>query len=74
MVYTIIYERINDPNFSKDFFYAHIPTLGLTTHGDGLEGAKKAAEDLIRLWIDEKISNGEKVKEEQETFFSKIVV
>jgi predicted RNase H-like HicB family nuclease len=74
MEFTIIYERINEPDFPHNFFYAHIPSLGLTTHGEGIEGAKKAAEDLIRLWIEEKTSNGEKIKPEQETYYSKIVV
>jgi predicted RNase H-like HicB family nuclease len=74
MTYTIIYEKINDPSFPPEYFYAHIPSLGLTTHGDGIEGAKKAAEDLIKLWIEEKLFNGEEVKKEAETYYSKIVV
>ncbi len=74
MTYTIIYEKINDPSFPPEYFYAHIPSLGLTTHGDGIEGAKKAAEDLIKLWIEEKLFNGEEVREEAETYYSKIVV
>jgi predicted RNase H-like HicB family nuclease len=69
MTYTIIYEKINDPSFPPEYFYAHMPSLGLTTHGDGIEGAKKAAEDLIKLWIEEKLFNGEEVKEEAETLF-----
>lgn len=32
MTYTIIYEKIKDPNFEQCFFYAHIPFLDLTTH------------------------------------------
>ncbi|MCL4550223.1 MAG: type II toxin-antitoxin system HicB family antitoxin [Bacteroidetes bacterium] len=74
MTYTIIYEKINDPSFPQGYFYSHIPSLGLTTHGEGLDGAKKAAEDLIKLWIEEKRSNKEEIKEEAETYFSKIVI
>jgi hypothetical protein len=31
-----------------------IPSLGLTTHGLGLEGARQAAFDLARVWLAEK--------------------
>ncbi|MDP2208575.1 MAG: hypothetical protein Q8K98_07350 [Bacteroidota bacterium] len=41
-------------NFPDGYYYAHLPTLDLTTHGFGIEGAKQAALDLIKLWIDEK--------------------
>ena len=32
------------------YYYAHVPSLGLTTHGLGME----AARDLLALWIEEK--------------------
>jgi predicted RNase H-like HicB family nuclease len=41
------------------FYYAHVPSLGLTTHGSGGEGALAAARDLIHLWLDEKRAAGE---------------
>ena len=50
MVYGILFEKITDSDFPKGYYYAHVPTLGLTTHGMGIEGARAAAEDLIRLW------------------------
>lgn len=50
----VIYEKITDGSLPDNYFYALIPQLGLTTHGIGVEGAKTAAEDLIKLWIDEK--------------------
>ncbi|HUF60622.1 MAG TPA: hypothetical protein VMN36_00980 [Verrucomicrobiales bacterium] len=36
-----------------------MPSLGLTTHGSGVEGAIEAARDLIRLWVEEKRAAGE---------------
>ena len=54
MTYSIVYERIKDGSLPPAYFYAHIPTLDLTTHGKGIQGAKKAAIDLIQLWIAEK--------------------
>ena len=51
MNYPVIYEKIEDTDFPKGYYYAHIPTLGLTTHGFGIEGAKSAALDLLKLWI-----------------------
>ena len=53
MNYPVIYEKIEDVDFPKGYYYAHIPTLGLTTHGKGIEGAKSAALDLLKLWITE---------------------
>ncbi len=50
----IIFEKIRDGSLPDNYFYAHIPQLGLTTHGIGVEGAKTAAADLIELWNDEK--------------------
>ncbi len=57
MTYSIIYDKITDGSLPAGYFYAHIPTLDLTTHGKGIEGAKEAAIDLIKLWIAEKKVN-----------------
>jgi hypothetical protein len=57
MTYTIFFEKVNDNAFPEGYFYAHIPSLDLTTHGFGIEGAKAAALDLINLWIAEKKAN-----------------
>jgi len=40
------------------FYYAHVPSLGITTHGGGIEGAMAAARDLISLWVEEMRSVG----------------
>jgi len=61
MTYTIIYEKISDSSFPEGYYYAHIPAFDLTTHGLGIEGAKSAAEDLLKIWIEEKKANGEKI-------------
>ncbi len=70
--YTILYEKIDDPSFPPGYYYAYIPSLDLTTHGEGIEGAKKAAYDLVKLWIAEKRANGEPIKREVESFVSTI--
>ncbi|MBI4665287.1 MAG: type II toxin-antitoxin system HicB family antitoxin [Nitrospinae bacterium] len=74
MIYSIVYERVNDPSLPPGYYYAHIPALDLTTHGLGIEGAKAAASDLLKLWIEEKRANGETVPVETEAFFSKIEI
>ena len=61
MIYGILFEKIQDTDFSPGYYYAHIPSLGLTTHGSGIEGAREAAKDLIKLWLAEK-KTGEKIK------------
>ena len=74
MMYSIVYERVNDPSLQSGYFYAHIPALDLTTHGFGLDGAKAAALDLLKLWIEEKRANGESLLIEHEAYFSKVEV
>jgi predicted RNase H-like HicB family nuclease len=58
MKFGVVFEKIVEADFPQGYFYAHIPTLSLTTHGEGIEGARTAAYDLIKLWIEEKIANG----------------
>lgn len=61
MHYGVLFEKIEEPDFPAGYYYAHIPTLGLTIHGLGIDGAREAAKDLIALWIAEKRANGEQV-------------
>jgi predicted RNase H-like HicB family nuclease len=70
MTYTIFFEKVREESFPEGYYYAHIPALDLTTHGLGIEGAKAAAADLIKLWIAEKKANGEKIKNEENSFSS----
>ena len=61
MNYPVLFEKIVSPDFPSGHYYAHIPALGLTTHGLGIDGARAAAVDLAELWIGEKTANGEAV-------------
>lgn len=72
MTYAILLERIEDQSFPSGYYYAHIPSLGLTTHGLGVDGAREAARDLLNLWISEKKSSGEDLPSPGEFFFSTI--
>lgn len=74
MHYSILFESITDSDFPAGYFYAHIPALDLTTHGEGIEGAKAAALDLITMWIEERRARGESVPVEAESYFSLIEV
>ena len=51
---------IREPEF-EGYYYGHVPTLDLTTHGEGVEGALAAARELVEGWIAEKRSHGEPV-------------
>ncbi len=66
----ILLERIEDKELPRGHFYAHIPSLGLTTHGLGIEGALEAARDLLQQWIAKKRGNHEAVPGPGELFFS----
>lgn len=57
MEYSIVIERITDGSLSDEYYYAHIPSLDLTTHGKGIEGANEAARDLLQIWIEENLKN-----------------
>ena len=72
MNYGILLERIDDLAFPKGYYYAHLPSLGLTTHGLGVDGAREAASDLLNLWIAEKRSKGESIPSQGEFFFSTV--
>lgn len=61
MNFGILFERIMEKDFPPGHYYAHVPSLGLTTHGSGIEGARAAAADLVKLWLAEKKANGEPV-------------
>lgn len=74
MKYTILYEKISEPSFPPGYYYAHVPTLDITTHGLGIEGAKESAKDLIKLWLEQKRNSKEVVKSEDEFFVSTVDV
>ena len=74
MTYGILFEKITNGELPEGYYYAHVPTLGLTTHGVGVEGARSAARELIGLWIDEKKAHGEAVPETSDLLFSTVDV
>jgi predicted RNase H-like HicB family nuclease len=71
MRYSVLLEPINEPEF-QGYYYAHIPTLDLTTHGQGIEGAIAAAQELIEAWVQEKRSRGEKVPVEAKSLIAHV--
>lgn len=73
MHYSILLESIQEPGF-EGFYYAHIPALDLTTHGQGVEGALTAAHELVELWIAEKRAHGEIVPRETTALIGHIEV
>ena len=70
MNFGILFEKVTDKGFPPSYYYAHVPSLGLTTHGLGIDGARHAAADLLQLWIAEKHANGETIPPSGETLFS----
>ena len=73
MRYTVLLEPTNEPS-RPGWYYAHIPTFDLTTHGLGLEGALEAARDFVSGWISELQSRGEEIPEEKQAFISQIEI
>jgi len=60
MRYSVILNPVREPEF-EGYYYAHIPTLDLTTQGKGIENALAAAQDLVQGWVAEKQANDEVV-------------
>lgn len=73
MRYSVVLEAIPEDGF-EGFYYAHIPSLGLTTQGRGVEGALEAARELAEAWLAEKRAHGEAPPAESSTFFGQIDV
>jgi len=74
MTYSVIYEKVTDESFPPGYYYAHIPALDLTTHGLGIEGAREAAKDLIKIWIEEKKANGDPIPVESDLLYSRVEI
>jgi len=72
MNFSVVFEKVQDASFPEGYYYAHIPSLNLTTHGPGIDGARAAASDLLKLWIAEKRANGESIPAPSESLFSTI--
>jgi predicted RNase H-like HicB family nuclease len=73
MRYAVLLEPIQEAGF-EGFYYAHIPTLDLTTYGQGVEGALVAARELVEVWISEKRSRGEIIPSEAATLIGQIEI
>jgi predicted RNase H-like HicB family nuclease len=74
MTYGILFEKAEPGELPPGFYYAHVPALGLTTHGEGVDGARAAATDLVTLWLTEKRAAGESVASPAEFFFSRVEI
>ena len=72
MTFTIVYQKISEKDFPPGYYYANIPALDITTHGLGIDGAKAAAKDLLKLWIEEKRAAGEEIIPEDDLLISKL--
>lgn len=72
LTYPIVFERVAASEALPGHFYAHVPALGLTTHGEGIEGARLAVLDLLSLWRAEKRAAGEVVPPSGEFFFATV--
>lgn len=74
MNYPVMLERIPDEEGMPGYYYAHVPSLGLTTHGLTVEGALEAVRDLVALWNEEKRAQGEPVAASSEAILATVEV
>ncbi len=73
MRYSVLIESVNETGF-EGYYYAHVPTLDLTTHGQGIEGALRAAKELVEAWVAEKRAHGETIPTERQSVIAHIEV
>ena len=73
MRYSVFLEPVNEAEFSG-YYYAHVPTLDLTTHGRDIEGALAAVQELIEAWVAEKRAHGEAVPIEEKSLITQIEI
>ncbi len=73
MRYSVFLEPIKEKGL-EGYYYAHVPTLDLTTHGQGMEGALGAAQELAEAWIAEKRAQGEDVPIESRPLITQIEI
>ncbi len=66
MTYTILFQKIDEKGFPSGYYYANIPALDITTHGEGIEGARDAAKDLLKIMDRRKKAAGESINPENE--------
>jgi predicted RNase H-like HicB family nuclease len=74
MRFSLLLEPVEESENMPGFYYAHVPSLGLTTHGNGVEGAVAAARDLIHLWVEEKRESGETLAPARESLLATVEV
>jgi predicted RNase H-like HicB family nuclease len=74
MKYTVLIEPVEDSEGLPGFYYAHVPSLGITTHGGGIDGAMSAARDLISLWVEEMRASGQEPKTPGESILATLEV
>jgi len=74
MRYSVLLEPVEERENMPGYFYAHVPSLGITTHGQGMEGALEAARDLIHVWVDEKKAAGESPQPVRESVLATVEV
>jgi predicted RNase H-like HicB family nuclease len=70
MTYGVLFEKMEEDGPAPGWYYAHIPALGLTTHGQCVKGARAAAADLLQVWLEEKRAAGETMDSPSEFLFS----
>ena len=74
MRYAVMLERLPAEEGMPGYYYAHVPSLSLTTHGLGMEGALEAARDLVKLWNEQKRAQGEPITTQSEAIFATVEV
>jgi len=73
MRYSVFLEPVHEPEF-EGYYYAHVPTLDLTTHGKGVDGALAAIQELTEAWVAGKRAHGEPIPVESQSVVKHIEI
>jgi hypothetical protein len=74
MRFSVVFKSVQHAGYPAGYYHAHVPSLALTTHGPGMEGAREAAAAPLRLWLLEKRASGEAVAAPSETLFGTLQI
>lgn len=66
----VMFAPVCDPDFPAGCYCAQVSDPGLTAHGPGVEDARAAALDSVRLWLAETQAGGEPIPPPAEVLFS----
>lgn len=72
--YSVVLTPVRDDPGFEGWYYAYLPALDVTTHGEGVEGALAAARDAAEAWVEARREHGEPVPKGDDSLLTQIEI